>query len=174
VRDERWGMREQVRNVILVTVLAMLLAGCGKQPATYEIVIGSLTIRVPVYEDPKIIQDDIMAHLRPLWDGLSTGTSVSFQLKRNATFDTRAAKAASSGPQVAATSTTSSPLRRFFKADDGTGGIEQLEEGKDPLKMLSLHSPGWAEIEKYLRQHVITLDYIRVLVQGDFSQNPGK
>jgi hypothetical protein len=160
---------------MLALMTATALAGCGKQPATYELVLGSLTIRLPIYEDPKIIQDDIMAHLRPLWDGLSTGTSISFQVKRTAALDVRGpATTASNDNTHSATFTTFSPPRRFFKMADGTGGIEQLEEGKEPRRMLSLHAADWAEIDKYLRQHVITLGYIRVLVQDDLKQNPGK
>jgi hypothetical protein len=144
-----------------------LLAGCDKSRPTYQLTIGAETIDLLVYEDPKLIQDDLIRHVKPIWDELTTGTSVTFKYQRIASFDLgkdveRKVKAKyGENAEIATTLTTCSVAYRFFMDRNGENGVERLEPGKEPSVLLSGPSVDWGYVEWCLRENPFSIQDLR-------------
>ncbi len=141
---------------------------------TYQLIIGEKTLDLPVHEDPKRIQDDLLSNIRPLWDGLKTGNSVAFRFQRGGPLrlgkDGEQAARAEFGEGLRTSATIKSPAWRFFKGRNGGNGLEQLDEGKEPDTLCWGPDFDWAVVEGYLRKQVLSIDRIRTDIQNGVGQ----
>ena len=71
-----------MRTPFLALVVGLVAAGCESSRPTYQLIIGRKSIDLPVRDYPGEIQNDIVSHVKPLWDELKTGNSVPFQFQR--------------------------------------------------------------------------------------------
>jgi hypothetical protein len=168
-----------MRRLAIVVFVGLLLSGCGKSRPTYELTVGGETFTLAVYEDPKQIQDELIAHVKPLWDALESGTSEPFRFTRVAAWDAGAdvqerwKSKYGENVKMSSTVTVKSPSFRFFRNRDGKSGLEQLREGGDPFDRISGIDLRWDIIESHLREQVFSLEDIRLLIQGDLGEQTG-
>lgn len=162
-------------RAIAVTFVFVALAGCGRSLPTYDLIIGSTPTALPVRDDPQRMQDDLVSHLKPLWDRLQTGSSETFQWRRRTGVDLgpkiEAMAKAQYGPRVKVTTTRTSTSAscRFFKHRGGKSGIEQVEQGKEPLALLVGEDVDvdWGTIECELRTNRCSITDIRDGLQDE-------
>ncbi len=146
-----------MRTPFLALVVGLVAAGCESSRPTYQLIIGRKSIDLPVRDDPGEIQNDIVSHVKPLWDELRTGNSVPFQFQR--TFPSKlgedlAEKARADGRTVIATCTIKSARLRFFKDRNGTAGCEECKEGAEGASpMCVMNVADWQMIEATLREN---------------------
>ena len=111
-----------MRKLAAIFLIALLLSGCGKTVPTYRLVIvdekvhDTRIVNLPVHDDPKLIQDDVIKHVKPLWDRLASGESAAFHCERVTAWDLgEPSKDALEEKGMTATSTTGTGHWRFFK-----------------------------------------------------------
>jgi hypothetical protein len=170
------GGQRPMRTLILTLLVGTLLAGCGKSRPTYQLTIGTETLDLTVHDDPKLIQDDLVGHIRPIWDELTTGASVTFQYQRIAPvalgrdMERKAKAKFGDNVEITTTVTACSPVWRFFKDRNGDSGMEQLDQGKEPSTLFSGPGVDWGFVEWYLRDDRFSIQTIRTEIQEDRSE----
>ena len=183
-------------TLAIVVLVALLLPGCGKSKPTnqligksgptYQLIIGKNVIDLPVHDDPKLIQDDIIANIKPLWDNLDSGNSATFYFERTTPLDLghprkdelkeldkHIEKQAGGNAEYTLTSkcTKSGPRLRFFTNRDGINGIEMLgTDNKEPWACLSGKLVDWNRVESELRGQLYGLERIRVVLQHEWGK----
>ena len=155
-----------------VLLIPLLLSACSEAPPTYELVIGEEVTLLPVHDDANLIRDDIMAHIKPLWNDLETGDSITFHTVRTTTDplddDIKSAfkEKFGEGAAITMSTATSSPPMRFFKNREGRQGVEQVDSQLGNLALFSGAEVTWSDIERYLR-HRLDDDRIQLLIQTE-------
>ena len=164
-----------MRTLILALVSGMLLAGCGKSGSPYEpksrptygLTIGTRTVHLIVHDHSKAIQDDLVSHIKPLWDELETGDSVTFQYQAMAPCNIgeglETTMKVEYGDGVTVTSTIRSPAWRFFKNRKGGNGLEQLVEGAEPDVLYCAQRADWKILERYIRENVFSMARLSII-----------
>ena len=164
-----------MRTLILTILVGTLLVGCGKTRPTYQLTVGTKTIKLVVHDDPKRIQDDLVSNIKPLWDELEPGASPTFHYKRISPLylgkevEETVRKKYGDSVEFTSTQTSTSFVWRFFKNKDGSGGAEHMQDGK------WLQHTTWAsdtdsnQVEKYIRKSVLDIKSIRMGIQNDWS-----
>ena len=162
----------------VLLALAFLAGGCEKSEskATYELIIGDKAVMLTVHDDPLLIQDEMVAKLKPLWDNLDSGESPSFSHRRvissgGGDIEKKARQKHGEGVSVKTTWTTSSASYRFFKNRDGKSGVEMVVDGEESSPMMIAEAPDWALVEGYLRRSIVSLDTIRENIQDNRSDS---
>ncbi|AWM40540.1 hypothetical protein GobsT_09460 [Gemmata obscuriglobus] len=156
-------------------VFCLLTTGCGgclgkPSAGSYDLVVGAQTTTLPAYDDPVLIQNDILSHLKPLWDNLQSGESVTFYCTRNTLFQLGASgNEIESERRGAIPVTVTTPSFRFFKDRHGTNGLEQAEPDRPPSPMISGADLKWTVVEQYLRAGALSTQKVRELLQGGWG-----
>lgn len=156
-----------MKKLILITSLFIFFLGCKEKP-TYELIIGERTFQMPVHEDSKKIQNEIIAKVKPLWDGLVESKSEVFFTRRvlNVDFDELDELKSTYGSSMEFTSTctTSTPKSRFFKNRKGISGMEQVSED-DTADLILGEDVRWNSIEYYLRNQIFDTQTIDRMIK---------
>jgi hypothetical protein len=143
-----------MNKIFILLLICILIPGCGKSKSTYQLVVGSKTIELIVHDDPKLIQDDLVTNLKPLWDELKTGNSVAFSIQRISPLDFGSNNLTTkSGDPVnlSGTQTRKSPNWRFFKNRNNRCGIDLLDAKGEISPDLWCKADDWEQIADILR-----------------------
>ena len=148
---------------------------------TYELHVGGKVFQLPVYENPHRIQDDIIAHVKPVWDRLGDGTSAEFYFRCvvpqrvSREWKRKVKRKFGSSASLTTTWTVISARYRFFKgrhpvdkALKGAGlinGVEQVQKGVPPLPECYGASVDWDLMENYLREAIFSAKRIHWEIQ---------
>jgi hypothetical protein len=161
-----------MKTLTMLSVVVLFVSGCGKATPTYRLVIVNKKahewkiINLPVDSDAKLIQDDVVKNVKPLWDGLVYGESAAFYCERVAAWAVGESISESLEKKgMTATSTTGTAHWRFFKRRDGTAGIEDIDEGRWQTAV-SCSRTDWDTIESCFRgTSCLSLERIRDCIQ---------
>ena len=154
-------------------LVVLFLAGCSKNEPTYELIIGQRTIKMPVHDDPKLIQDDLLAAAEPLWTNLKQGESEVLQYKRTFPWNPglekvdKAKERFGDNAEFTATETRSGPGLRFFKGRNGENGAED----GDANIIFRGNTTEWSTVAELLKNHVFSIDMICRIIQGSSGQS---
>jgi len=166
------------RLFLMLVVATCLVVGCGKSKPkpTYDLVIGNKSVTLPVHEDAILIQNDIIRNVKPLWDNLQSGASVTFYCKRTTPahlgkdVERKAKDKFGENATLTSSLTVTTPLLRFFKNRGGTNGMEYVDPARDDSELAGGQSVNWESIEDYLRSEQFSVQNIRSLIQNDLSE----
>ncbi|MDY3562146.1 hypothetical protein R5W23_003592 [Gemmata sp. JC673] len=165
-------MKKLLLGLTAFCLLATWCVGRRGKPSTgtYDLIVGDQTTTLPAYDDPRLIQNDILAHLKPLWDNLQSGESVTFHCTRTTLYQLGASgNEIKSERRGAIPMTVTMPSFRFFKDRHGTNGLEQAEPGRPPSPMISGPDLQWTVVDQYLRAGVLSPQKVRELLQGGWG-----
>jgi hypothetical protein len=165
-----------MKNLVIV-LAALLLPGCGKTAPTYRLVIvdkkihDTRIVNLPVHDDPKLIQEDVVKNVKPLWDKLANGESAAFYCERVTPWDLgEPSKDALEEKGITATGTTGTGHWRFFKGKKGEYGygIESLDSGDKWQQCVGCSGAAeWRTIDPLFWSSCLDIDIIRRCIQLD-------
>ncbi|MCP4708396.1 MAG: hypothetical protein GY869_07220 [Planctomycetes bacterium] len=75
-----------MNRIVLVLMVFLFLSGCRDKGQVYELIVDDVAIELIAHEDVELVQDDLVAQVKPLWDELVEGESVIFYWKRVTTY----------------------------------------------------------------------------------------
>jgi hypothetical protein len=155
-----------MRSLIFLLLMGVFFAGCGKippadPPSYYQLTIGKKSLNLVVHDDPKLIQDEIIANLKPMWDELKDGNSDTFRIGR--VYNDVGPTNTVGKLELNFKETRRSPVVRFFKNREGSNGVEQLDSDG---KTFAVRRPDWAGIEALLRENDYSIERLREILQN--------
>jgi hypothetical protein len=170
-----------MRKLAVAILVGLLLSGCGRSKPTYRLTVvnkqihDTRVVNLPVHDDPKLIQDDIIRNVKPLWDNLASGNSAEFYCERVTPWNLgEPSKESLEEKGMTATCTTETGHWRFFKGKKGECGfgIESLGSDNKWQPCVSCGgAAGWQTIESRFRSSCLNVDIIRRCIQLDDGQH---
>ncbi len=169
-------------RALLLGLAGLVIGSCGSpsggpgdQPV-FLLHVGSREQQLPVHADPAAIQDELLAHVRPLWDGLGSGYPETFQFVRTTSkaVDPELQDAAEAkhgkGASLTMTSTCLSPQFRFFKGVNGRSGLQQLSDDGENLDLYAGPDVSWQVLAPHMRDTIFSRERVKVCIQNDLSE----